>query len=359
MNRGTRPPRGVHLVGSVPLRDAAEVFRAADGILGRRLSRISDGETGARSQWIHWQSAVFRRHPQLEDARPADPSAYSAGACVRLRPGTSPPRLAFGEVGYAREALASYEVFSRAKRDGLLSPHLRFQVSLPTPLAPIVWFVVPEDQAAVETAYEAALLAEIDRIAAAVPAGELAVQWDVAVEFALLEGLRDAFFEPVEAGIVERLVRLGGGVPAGVELGYHLCYGDAGHKHFTEPRDASKLVRVANAIAAGVRRPLDWIHLPVPRERVDPAYFAPLADLALAPGTKLYLGLVHRSDGLEGAERRIAAARPFAPDFGVATECGMGRRPPETIPDLLRLHARIADPLEPAAAAGHTLAAGR
>ena len=27
--------------------------------------------------------------------------------------------------------------------------------------------------------------------------------------------------------------------------------------------------------------------------------------------------------------------------FGVATECGMGRRPPETIPELLRIHAAV------------------
>jgi hypothetical protein len=30
----------------------------------------------------------------------------------------------------------------------------------------------------------------------------------------------------------------------------------------------------------------------------------------------------------------------------VATECGMGRRPSETIPELLRIHAEVAAPLE-------------
>jgi hypothetical protein len=29
------------------------------------------------------------------------------------------------------------------------------------------------------------------------------------------------------------------------------------------------------------------------------------------------------------------------PDFGIATECGFGRRAPETILDLLRLHAQL------------------
>jgi hypothetical protein len=30
------------------------------------------------------------------------------------------------------------------------------------------------------------------------------------------------------------------------------------------------------------------------------------------------------------------------PDFGIATECGFGRRDPATIPALLRLHAEVA-----------------
>ena len=38
--------------------------------------------------------------------------------------------------------------------------------------------------------------------------------------------------------MVERLVRLGHRVPTDIELGYHLCYGDAGHQHFVEPEDA-------------------------------------------------------------------------------------------------------------------------
>ena len=45
-------PRGVHLVGSVPLSTAEEVFRTASSILGGRLRRIPDGETGVRSNWI-------------------------------------------------------------------------------------------------------------------------------------------------------------------------------------------------------------------------------------------------------------------------------------------------------------------
>ena len=152
-------------------------------------------------------------------------------------------------------------------------------------------------------------------------------------------------YEEAKRGVVERLVRLGHRVPADIELGYHLCYGDAGHKHFIEPEDASKLVEVAHAISAGVGRLINWIHMPVPRNRTDDAYFAPLHHLELNPETELYLGLVHFTDGVEGTRRRVAAAQKVVADFGVATECGMGRRNAATIPELLRIHSEVAAPV--------------
>jgi hypothetical protein len=83
--------------------------------------------------------------------------------------------------------------------------------------------------------------------------------------------------------------------------------------------------------------------MPVPRNRTDGAYFAPLERLALRPETELCLGLVHYTDGIEGAKRRLATARKYVKDFSVATECGFGRRDPRTIPELLRLHAAVAE----------------
>ena len=68
----------------------------------------------------------------------------------------------------------------------------------------------------------------------------------------------------------------------------------------------------------------------------------PLQDLRLKPGMQLFLGLLHKYDGLAGARRRAAAAMLYFIDFGVATECGMGRRPAADIPGLLDLHREAA-----------------
>ena len=223
--------------------------------------------------------------------------------------------MAFEELGYASAAIDSYRTFARLKRDGAIPPGCRFLVSLPTPLAPVSAFVALEYQAELEPVYEAQMRKEVERILAAIPADQLAIQWDARYEFAMLEGAIAVWFDDVRAGVVERLLRLARMVPAAVELGYHLCYGDDEHGHFAEPEDAGKLVDVANALAATLDRPLNWIHMPVPHEREDDRYFAPLGELRLPAETELYLGLIHAGDD----EARDGASPPRA---GTSTASG-------------------------------------
>jgi hypothetical protein len=137
--------------------------------------------------------------------------------------------------------------------------------------------------------------------------------------------------------------RLGAMVPEDVELGFHLCYGDLDAKHFVEPVDASKMVELANLIVRGVSRPITWLHMPVPIDRTDDAFFAPLESLGLGPETELYLGLVHAQDGVEGTRRRIAAAKKYAPSFGIASECGISRgRDSNLAMDFIKTYAAAA-----------------
>ena len=124
-----------------------------------------------------------------------------------------------------------------------------------------------------------------------------------------------------------------------VELGFHLCYGDWEAKHFIEPADAGKLAEFANLLADSISRPITYVHMPVPIDRSDDAYFEPLRKLKLAPDTDLFLGLVH-GDGVEATRKRIETAAKYVADFGIATECGMARcRTPEIVRDLLAIHA--------------------
>jgi SAM-dependent methyltransferase len=334
---------GVHLVGSVPLGSAEEVFRRTAASLGDRLRRMPDGETGPRSDWILWQYPVFSSRPQFEVGPPGD-TTYRTLPKLRLRSGESASDVKFDSLGYADAAIASYRLFATLKRDGAIPPHCRFQVSLPTPLAPVSAFVAPEFQAALEPVYEAALLGELAQILAAIPADQLAVQWDARAEFAMLEGFTDAWFSEVRGGVLERLLRLARHVPTGVELGFHLCYGDEAHGHFVELRDSRKLVEIANALAASLFRTLNWVHIPAPPIAAD-EYFAPLGSLALQRETEVYLGLLRLGDGVEGARQRIAAAYRHVRGFGVATDCGWGRGGSDAVDGLLELHRSVTKPL--------------
>src|SRR6478736_9629552 len=92
------------------------------------------------------------------------------------------------------------------------------------------------------------------------------------------------------------LAKVGDAVPAAIELGYHLCYGSPADEHVVQPSDAGIMVEMTNAIAARVKRPIQFFHLPVPKERTDDAYYGPLKALKLGRDTELYLGLIHHGD---------------------------------------------------------------
>jgi hypothetical protein len=178
-----------------------------------------------------------------------------------------------------------------------------------------------------------------------IPPADLAVQWDIAVEITQsLDNPNGSMREFGAGELAAAIARALDCLPAAVEGGIHLCYGDAGEdKHYVDPRDMSVMVAFHNAIAARAKHDIAWVHMPVPKEREDEAYFAPLAGLRLRSETELMLGLVHRRDGIEGARRKVAAARKFASAFGIGTECGMGRYfSPETTPEVFALHRQVA-----------------
>jgi hypothetical protein len=343
-------PQGAHLVGSINFDDAETTMRTAAEHLGDRLKRIPDGEVGERFHWIVFQADRLGAADGIE--RVGDepiPLRMLDMRPVRLAEGVRAADLHLPPLGYADAAIESFAVFSRLKGEGAIPAGTRFQVSLPTPLGVVGSFVRAADRVEFEPVYERALAAELDRILAEIPHDELAIQWDAALEFAMLEqqtsftGQPYEWFDDVWAGTSERLARQIDRVPGDVEVGVHLCYGDVAEKHFVEPRDTENLVRFANLVVAAAERPLTWLHLPVPIERDDADYFAALAGLAIPQQTELYLGLVHREDGAEGAERRIAAAQQHVVrPFGVATECGFGRAPEGTTIPLFETHRAIA-----------------
>lgn len=341
--------RNVYLVGSVPMADAATVFETVSGACGPLLLTLPDGETGERLDWITWLEPIFRDNPSFE-LSPETFQLHGRAAKHRryqLKPGISIADVRFDNLFYADIATRSYETFAALKRAGKIPAQVKFQIDL-VPAHSVIWLFVQEGlQRAIDPIYNDAVLREIDKIAAAIPHDEIAIQFDIAsAVFARLERDEPTPYgntkEEMQATFSSIVARLANHVPADIDLLFHFCYGDAGHRHVIEPTDMGDMVDYANRLTTQLKRPITQFHMPVPRDRTDSGYFAPLQRLTLDARTRLCLGLVHYTDGLDGTRQRLKAARQYVTDFGIATECGFGRRDPATVQELLRIHVEAA-----------------
>jgi hypothetical protein len=327
------------LVGSIPLETAKDVFRTFGKPLGKYLTSMPDGEVGFRRHWIsrvHFQ--VFAIHPDIEVLRRPRPddgverlNPHDVDDSWRFKVRDGVKAINFGEpgwrLGFARDAVNSYEIFSALKKQKVLPPHLRFQVSIPmvNSAAPPRIFKTPADCESVRAGYAEALQAELDKILEHIPHRELAIQWDCATE--LLEAYKGALAQQVPQ------VSISKDIPKAVRLGYHLCFGTLGGWPRFAPDDLGAAVQLANAFIDGSGRKVDWVHIPV-LNRSDDAFFAPLKDLK-GGNTRVYLGMVHN---MAGFKARLATARKYLKDFGVGAFCGFGRMPPGEMPEVLREH---------------------
>lgn len=337
----------VHLVGSIGLDSVEEVFRTVGPMFGSRLRRIPDGEPGPRRLWASFQYPALRASPYLRPDPSGAVRATSGFPLLCLAEGGSDDDVQFGELGYLREAKGSYVDFCAARDRGEVPRDTRFQVCLPTPMGVIYAFCTPRNLTAIDAAYEKAMIREVEAICRAIPHKDLCIQWDFCHEMIILDGQSQNWFPLINASMPEimaRMARICAAISNDVELGIHLCYGDFGAKHFIEPTDARRMVEVANAMTQSIRRPITYIHMPVPVSRTDEEFFKPLCELRLGSETELYLGLVHAADGAEGTRKRMDVARKYLGDFGVATECGISRaRKPELVRQILKIHTEVCD----------------
>jgi hypothetical protein len=323
-------PREVLLIGSLPLRPAEAAFETVARHIGDLVSRIPDGEQ------IGWSGAArrsFHQHPALELSRTVPLNAHGADPVeiFRLKPGHAAKDLRLGPYGYGENAVRSYEAFRALRDRGVIAPKTRYQATLAGPGTSAFCIELPGEE--LLPIARAALLGEVERMVARIPAQDLTLQLDIAMEAEHEEWLRrpQDFDQPLHTvfhwtleQMAESAAWLANRVPAEVELGFHIC--SIWHHDPAAGQDNRVLVDAANAILSRVRRPVAYLHIPIiPEHRA--ADFLPLADLKLAPGTTLNLGLINLADGLEGAARRIALAEKIVPEFGVSSFCGLGRPP--------------------------------
>ena len=244
-----------------------------------------------------------RRRPAPRPAAPARPGRRVGRHAPLRRPRLRPGRPLV--VPHVRPSQAR-----RADR----RPTAASRCRCPRPLAPIAAFVAPEDQAARRADLRGAHDARAGRRSSRpIPHDQLAIQWDTNFEFAMLDGVMGTWF-PDPRVEHRRAPRA------------------AGPQH--PRRRAARLPLLPRPRAppprAPLRRPARSSRSPTPcrsawdarstgstcpsqEGRVDVRFFETLGGLARRPETQLYLGLLHPSDGVAGAEARIVAAQRFVP----------------------------------------------
>jgi hypothetical protein len=161
----------LYFAGSVPLPNCEEVFRTLNSEVGQFLRRMPDGETGQRTLWIKFQQKMLFEHPAIEldstqpplPVKQADGTVHRYIQLVRLKPSVDVDAVEF-DTGYDRAAAASYQTYRMLREAGIITPDMRLQVALPTPMATGLMYVSPSARQDYLRAYERSLLKALQQI---------------------------------------------------------------------------------------------------------------------------------------------------------------------------------------------------
>jgi hypothetical protein len=315
---------------------------------------------GEQLNWVFGMWQVLTNHPLIEYQEGAPvtggdtPFAQLRSPLFVVQEGASIDDLRIERFGLADVVKDSYRQFTECKQRGVLPESMRLQATFAGPGTAGGPLTLSWDE--IVAVVNPGVIADLEEIVRAVPLTELAVQIDIAAEIEMEELRRapDAFDYPVAAQLehywgewdFEKLLApnadIANHVPEGAELGFHLC--GMWHIDPSGGQDLQVHVDAANMLTEMVDRRIDYIHMPVVPEH-QPEDYAKLANLRLAPETKLFLGLIHRHDGVEGAKRRIEMASAVVQDFGVGHFCGLrdlNQVGSEGLDELLELHGQVA-----------------
>ena len=144
----------VHFVGSIPLPDTETVFRTLSTAPSGRISsacrtaRPASARPGSGSCRTCWPT--IRRSSSPTDVPPFkfvqwDGKVVREIPRLRVKPGATPDPATF-KTGYADMAIESWGVFDRLQKAGVIPAGVKFQICIPTPIAPTYNNMVPADR---------------------------------------------------------------------------------------------------------------------------------------------------------------------------------------------------------------------
>ena len=250
--------REVYLVGSVPMASATEVFETVSAALGTRIKRLPDGETGERGDWISWLEPVFSEHPPFRKSGEFFRVHATGTGRERyaLKPGVDAARRALRQSvlrRYRQAVLCRLQATERCRKDSR-----RHEIPGRSGAGAFGDLAVPGRLACMPRSIRSTMTRSSARSTRS-PRPFRTMNWRSSSTSpprclrALNATRRRATAAPrrrCRRSSRHILVDLGNRVPGDIDLLYHLCYGDSGHKHVVEPTDMNDMVEFANRVVA-------------------------------------------------------------------------------------------------------------
>ncbi|MEC3951958.1 hypothetical protein VMT65_02825 [Nocardia sp. CDC153] len=299
---------------------------------GPLLRTLPTGETRRHDRYILPIIEDLVRQGLLVERPEPRWSLSPARPLYRVAPGVRLRRRRI-ELGYAGEAAEALATFRRARAEHGL-PGLRLQIGMATDFT----FTTVALAARARRRHRKAFAATMHREIAAIrelAGDDVVIQLEAPAELILTTKTWHWH------RFVDRALRFGRGMgalaaasPEGTRFGVHLCLGGMNNKAGATMDTAKPLVYLANSVVRHwpEGRILDYVHGPIAAGDIppprDPAFYAPLAGLALDEGTRFYAGFVHETPS---AAEQIETLGMIEDALGrrldgVASACGLGSR---------------------------------
>lgn len=326
----------VHFVGSYPAESADGAIYDMTYIGGEGLSQVSDGETGARKNWVVNQIESYRDNPAFELVRDGHWTSYDDCPEFKVADGHILSPDDFG-LRYHADAVASWRTFDHVRRE-LGRPDIKFQVGIPHALDMSLFTFGMERglDPGLERVYTQATLRQIEAIRDEPFGDEVVFQIETpATMSSLLLPPKDLPPKLHLQELGQGLAWLAAQAPAETEFGVHLCVGDLGNEARAQFASRASAVMMANTIS--VEWPHDkkllYIHEPIAAGKkppiVDEQAYSGLQHLALGQETRYIAGMVHERQPIDEQRQVLAYIKDALPEgqaLGLAAACGLGRR---------------------------------
>ncbi|MEC3916203.1 hypothetical protein [Nocardia sp. CDC160] len=325
--------RNVHFVGSFPAESTDDAMRAMLDGAGSRLRTLPTGEVRRYEWYIQPILDDLVAQGALEVKREGswmtshERTIHRAARGVEL----TGDMMELGYLGEAREALPIFRTL-RAERD---LPELSLQIGMPTAFTLAFIAMGVRGVRRHRKAFQDASIRDIEAIRD-LAGDDVVVQLEATAEMVLMARTQPLHrWVDAAVGLGRGIAEMAAATPPGTRIGVHLCLGSMKNKARTTLRDTRPLVALANSIARQwpSGRTLEFIHGPLAAGDIPPStradFYAPLAGLELPAGTRFYAGMVHESptEAEQIETLHLIETVVGRPVDGVASACGLGRRP--------------------------------